>query len=182
MVFTWFQSSVNSSRSKHLASCSYLIKIYNSAFAKIHKYINTAHTVFPSLGHGLGFIKISTVNEWKKKLLQCHKLFINSLFSGVKFQSLNKLLKSESITPQMPGSKKMIKGLMTALHTHSHHTTLHNQVATVTMKLNYIAQSTFLKCQKQPFLFLGITLRNVFTVSFSHIKAVWKSEDYRHHS
>lgn len=82
----------------------------------------------------------------------------------------------------MPGSKKRIKGWMTAVHTHSDHTTLHNQVATVTMKLNYIAQSTFLKCQKQPFLFLGITLRNVFTVSFSHIKAVWKSEDYRHHS
>lgn len=81
----------------------------------------------------------------------------------------------------MLGSKNPIKARMTAVHTHSHHT-LHNQVATVTMKLNYIAQSTFLNCQKHPFLFLGITLRNVFTGSFSHIKAVWKSEDYRHHS
>lgn len=81
----------------------------------------------------------------------------------------------------MPGSKNLIKAWMAAVRTHSHQT-LHNQVATVTMKLNYIAQSTFLKWQKHSFLYLGITLRNVFTGSFSHIKAVWKSEDYRHHS
>lgn len=40
----------------------------------------------------------------------------------------------------------------------------------------------FFKVSKAAIPLLGITLRSVFVVSFSPIKAVWKSENYRQRS
>jgi len=48
---------------------------------------------------------------------------------------------------------------------------LNKQVAGVAVKLNYIAQSAFFHWQKA-FPFLGITLRNVFTVSLPRLLAL----------
>lgn len=82
----------------------------------------------------------------------------------------------------MPKSIKKKIMVDVTKHTQTHTHWLTKYFIYCYYKVDLHCSEQFLKCQKPPFLFPGITLRNVFTVSVSPIKAVWKSEEHRHHS
>ena len=65
-------------------------------------------------------------NGENKTITPSRIIYKFKIFSHVKFESLNKLLNSESITSQMPGSKKPDKRMDdSSTHTHTTHTHTH---------------------------------------------------------